>query len=374
MPPSNMTSAPESAWSEDFTPHDAIGFETVSSTAPTRDDFWRAVRYARAATDPDRLASYQRAGIATAPLRLPYTRDQIDTAVKFFMQPVPGMVSRDRPDQDVWWWAFFEIIVLKNNGIYTRSWAPERKGLARMVLNPPITVELTTSATKTRPRAEEPPPVSTYSEEAPPADRAGLGNQQPVARATEVPATSRSSEAQSSKKKFDAIQSNDSGSFVSVPLAPGTFKPTNIFLGFHKLQVVKAAGYGTFERDYRQAVYARISESGHISMSLRTKNMRWREVPKTYRLEDGCASSMRHGDVLYHEDFAGRTYDGVRSEVVRQSRLPLGQRNFRFWIPTPALDAAELARLRLKLKKEMEEEIAAQIALSQSSEARVFLR
>ncbi|KAH7030615.1 uncharacterized protein B0I36DRAFT_348823 [Microdochium trichocladiopsis] len=138
-------------WQQGFCPFDAIGFAHLTPSPPSQDDFAKAVRVARFVTDPARI---QKAGEAAS--RLPYTREQVDQAVKYFTQH--GSSSNYNPtsaedellDPVAWEWAFQEIVVFQYRHVYVRHWAPERLRWDQVVLEDAIAVDLAPPVISTR--------------------------------------------------------------------------------------------------------------------------------------------------------------------------------------------------------------------------------
>ncbi|KAH7030626.1 uncharacterized protein B0I36DRAFT_348832 [Microdochium trichocladiopsis] len=118
-------------WEHEWDPFDAIGFPEIGRHPPSQRDFDRAVKYARFMTDPDRV---REAGDAAS--HLPYTRDQVNEAVLYFTN------GEDKLDTETWEWAFYDIIVQRQDNQYRRSWAPYTRRWASCVLQQPIIIDI----------------------------------------------------------------------------------------------------------------------------------------------------------------------------------------------------------------------------------------
>ncbi|RYP72455.1 hypothetical protein DL771_004250 [Monosporascus sp. 5C6A] len=385
-------------WQEDFNPFDAIGFPIIGFRPPARDDFYKAVRYARFATRPDRLMH----AAAAAP-KLPYTWEQVELAVDFFTGVSQEGVDRQRqdgPDTVIWEWTFHDIIEFKCDSRYRRTWAPERRRWDQMILDPPVVIVLaavlspraqqgyhrndaTSSPTQqSQPQQQQPqqqrlpslpPPTSSSPpSSSPPSRCTSFGSATATATATTIPHSDGGSndgnppllvpapqdtddnrdddedddvvvvgEPASAttmrplRRGADIHRSTGANAIRAKPLAAGTFAAgKSILLGWHARQLDLAAENTTTDRDYRQAVFATVSASGHIHIRLRVHNMLGQPVPPDYRLKG--ISSVPHKNITYLPAFDGMPYDEVRLEIGRQSLRQESRRGATEWVPTPA--------------------------------------
>lgn len=130
-----MTSATDEVglrlWQHDYCPFDAIGVppQHMLPDAPSPLDFVKVVNFARFVLRPARVStatggpSPATGGSQQAP-PLPYTRDEVEQAVRYFTQD--DNTGNEELDSVAWEWAFDDIILRKSEGRYARTWAPER--------------------------------------------------------------------------------------------------------------------------------------------------------------------------------------------------------------------------------------------------------
>ncbi|RYP14498.1 hypothetical protein DL765_006334 [Monosporascus sp. GIB2] len=374
-------------WQEDFNPFDAIGFPVVGLQPPAPGDFCKAVRYALFATQPERL----RLAGAVAP-KLPYTWEQVKLATDFFTgasQEGADWQQQDGPDTVVWQWTFHDIIEYQCHSRYRRTWAPERRRWEHMILDPPVDIAIGEVAS---PRAQRgyhnsDAALSQSQQPQPQLQSQSQSQSQSQAQPQAQPCSSRASRRTNlgsvnatasttpdndrggkntgnrlvsmpppqddgdnnndnhdnddipftitvrlpKRKETDIRRSTGANAIRARPLAAGTFAAgKSILLGWPARQLDLAAENATADRDYRQAVFATITATGHIHIRLHIRNMLGQLVPPGYRLRGVTATPHRH--IVYLPSFDGMSYDEIRREIGRQSL----RQGVAAWVPTPA--------------------------------------
>ncbi|RYP63087.1 hypothetical protein DL769_007074 [Monosporascus sp. CRB-8-3] len=368
-------------WQEDFNPFDAIGFPAIGFQPPARDDFYKAVRYARFATQPERL----RQAAAAAP-KLPYTWEQVELAVDFFTGVKQNGAGRERqngPDTVVWQWTFYDIIEFQCHSRYRRTWAPERRRWDQMILDPPVVIVVVpspmgqqdyhhdgaVSSQTQQPQQQTQQSLLPPTYSSPSSCRTSLGSATATAATTpdsdrciwippppddddSVQESPSATTVKRRKKEVsppdddDNVQESTSATtvkrrkkeadtrrIISQPLRAGTFVAgKSIFMGWHTRQLDLAAENTTPDRDYRQAVFATVTTIGHIFFRLRSHNVLGQLVPAEYRLKG--LTTISHKEVVYRPIFAGMLYDEVRLEIGRQTLRQESWQSDTAWIPT----------------------------------------
>jgi hypothetical protein len=385
-------------WVHPWNPFDAIGFPTIKRQAPTRQEFAQAVRYARFATQPERLQLASAAATAPAP-KLPYSWEQIKQSIDYLTGSSHDEDSSGQTDidKDIWEWAFFDIIELQHLNQYIRTWAPEQKRWELMVLDPPVVIDTTLSpppstqppksvlptatatATKTiidveKVDAHKPSlplsdirlttPSSTLHNkvhatvpspfiQAPRTPLPVKGTQPPAtataddnnidvdmadAQIPTLPLSDTESHIPSTttndKVSGNIHRSTGSGATRSQRLAHGTYLPGQSVFLGWHVQQLKLAGANATA----EKDY-RQAVFGAIAptghIHFRLRTHNMRGQTVPQEYRLKGISSVPHHNIVYHQGFNGLSYESIRLEIARQSLIPTAQRIITLWVKTP---------------------------------------